>query len=103
MEGAGLEVTRCCRMGVKPVKVEQEALFLQLWDKLGFYSQTCFSTRRNVCALQLKGAVLFTFSPVPLPLIRYHIPNFTFTGLLLSAHPNQDAPTSRDTLLIKVT
>lgn len=42
------------------MKVEQEALFLQLWDKLGFYSQTCFSTRRNVCALQLKGAVLFT-------------------------------------------
>lgn len=40
VEGVGLEVTQHCRMEVKPEKVMWEALFLQLWEKLGFYSQT---------------------------------------------------------------
>lgn len=37
-----------------------EALFLQLWEKLGFYSQRCFSTLKNVCVMGLKGAFLPT-------------------------------------------
>lgn len=40
VEGVGLEVTQRYRMEVKPVKVVWEALFLQLWEKLGFHSQT---------------------------------------------------------------
>ena len=40
VEGVGLEVTQHCQMEVKPEKVVWEALFLQMWDKLGFHSQT---------------------------------------------------------------